>query len=399
MKLDSLKPLIHHDGPLTTVCLDATRGDESGGDREVRSRWNGMRRELEHQGAPAQTLDALEEAVLRPDHVGGPHGRYLVAAGREILLDQTLATPPVRDEAFHDGTPSLAPAVIAADEAVHHLLVEVDRQGAHLIWSAAEPRTRPREQEVEGGHDELHKFGGGGWAHRRFQMRVQDSWERNAEAVAAEVDRAVAEHRPELVLLTGDVRAVPLLRDALGKAAAELVVEVPGGSRAEGVKEDVFEQNVADALEAYRARRREAVVDRLREALGRGDGAVTSLGDLVDVLRRGQVADLVVLRNAAGASVARLNERTLWTGPDPLQIGTRREDVESLGVPAAEVRRLRADVVVLRAAVAQDAGFTYALEGSVELVDGVAALLRWTDAATPHETAPSYTSDTRRRHH
>ncbi|WP_182113518.1 Vms1/Ankzf1 family peptidyl-tRNA hydrolase [Actinotalea sp. JY-7876] len=398
MKLDSLKPLIHHDGPLTTVCLDATRGDESG-DREVRNRWNGMRRALEQEGAPAQTLAALEEAVLRPTHVPGRHGRYLVASGSQILMDRVLAEPPVRDEAFHDGAPSLAPAVAAADEAVRYLLVEIDRQGADLVWSDAESHAAGDvHEQVEGGHDELHKFNGGGWAQRRFQMRVQDSWERNAEAVATEVDKLVADLRPELVLVTGDVRAVPLLRDALGHAAKELLVEVPGGSRADGVKEDVFAQRVHEVLEAYRARRREAVADRVREALGRGDGAVTSLDDVVDVLRKGQVDELVVVRNAAGASVARLAERTLWTGPDPLQLGTRRDDVQALGVPADEVRELRADIGMLRAAVAQDAGFTFAMEGSLDLVDGVGALLRWSDAATPHESAPSYTGDTHRRH-
>ncbi len=400
MKLDSLKPLLHTDGPLTTVCLDVTRGDESSGDREVRSRWNGMRRTLEEAGAPAEALEAIEEVVLRPTHVPGPHGRYVVAQGGQVIFDRVLAAPPLHDEAFHDGAPSLSPAVMATDEAVRYLLVEVDRQGADLTWSGLQS-TDPRgpTDHVEGGHDVLHKFQGGGWAHRRFQMRVQDSWERNAEAVAAELDRIVTEHKPELVLVTGDVRAVPLVRQAVGRPTAELLVEVPGGSRAEGVKEDVFAENVHQVLEAYRARRREAVADRLREALGRGDGGVTSLEDLVDVLRKGQVAELVVVRTAAGASVARLDERTLWCGPEPLQLGVRREDLATLGVPADEMRELRADIVVLRAAIAQDAGFTFALEGSVDLVDGVGALLRWSDAATPHEAAPSYTADTHRKGH
>lgn len=398
MKLDSLKPLLDQPGPLTTVCLDATRGDEAGGDREVRSRWNAMRRQLEQAGAPPETLRAVEEAVLRPDHVPGPHGRYIVAAGPEILFDRVLANPPVRDEAFHDGAPSLAPAALAADEVVRYLLVEVDRLGADFTVVGPDGLTSTPVEHVEGGHDVLHKFGGGGWAHRRFQMRVQDSWERNAEAVAAGLDKLVTELRPEVVLLTGDVRAVPLLRDAVNHATAELVVEVPGGSRAEGVKEEVFAARVHEVLEVFRARRREQVTDRLREALGRGEGAVTSLEDLVDVLRKGQVSELVLIRNAAGASAARLSERMMWTGPDPLQIGMRREDLATLGVNGDQARELRADIAVLRAAIAQDAGLTFALEGSIELMDGLGALLRWTDAATPHETAPSYTSDTRRRH-
>ena len=105
MKLDSLKPLLHHQGPLTTVCLDVTRADEAG-DRELRARWNGLRRELERKGAPTGTLDAIEDVVLRPTHVPGNHGRYVVASGERVLFDRILADAPVRDEAFHDSSPS-----------------------------------------------------------------------------------------------------------------------------------------------------------------------------------------------------------------------------------------------------------------------------------------------------
>ena len=397
MKLDSLKPLLHHQGPLTTVCLDVTRADEAG-DRELRGRWNGLRRELAGRGAPDQTLDAIEEAVLRPTHVPGRHGRYLVASGDRILFDRVLDDAPVRDEAFHDSSPSLLPAVRAADEAVRYLLVEVDRQGADLSWSSTESHPPDTEAgQVEGGHDVLHKVRSGGWSHRRMQSRVEDSWERNAEAVAAELERAVVEHRPELVVLTGDVRATALLREELGHSTAEILIEVPGGSRADGVNEHAFAAKLAEVLEAFRARRREAVVDRMREALGRGEGAVTELADVVDVLRRGQVDELVILRNAAGDSVAHLNERSLWVGPDPMQVAVSRGDLTSLGVTGGDAQQLRADIAVLRAALAQDAGFTFALEGSVDLVGGLGALLRWTDAATPHDKAPAYGRARKRR--
>jgi len=395
MKLDALKPILDHDGPLTTVCLDVTRADEAG-EREVKNRWNGLRRALEQQGAPATTLDSIADVVLRPTHVPGPHGRFLVASADEILLDRVLADAPAREEAFHDGVPSLMPAAQAADEAVRYLLVEVDRSGADLSWSGAE--SHPADtmlSPVEGGHDVLHKTRAGGWSHRRMQARVEDSWERNAEAVAAELDRAVTEMRPELVMVTGDVRAVALIGAEVGRATSELLVEVPGGARADGVKEDAFAANVHEVLEAYRARRRERFVERLREGLGRGDGAVTALGDVVDVLRRGQVAELVISLDAAGRP-APLAERLLWVGAGPLELAVRRSELAALGVEDGAARQLRADIVLLRAAVAQDAGVTFTPESSVELVDGIGAVLRWSDPATPHEGAQSYTGDIHR---
>src|SRR5665648_829263 len=220
MKLDSLKPLLDHHGPLTTVCLDVTRAEEAG-DRELRSRWNGLRKRLEAAGAPSETIDALADVVLRPTHVPGPHGRFVVASGARILYDRVLSGPPAREEAFHDGVPALMPAAQAEEDAVRYLLVEVDRSGADLTWSGTDtPAPEPDADHVEGGHDVLHKVRAGGWSHRRTQSRAEDSWERNAEAVAAELDRAVVEHRPELVLITGDVRAVAMIREELGRPTA-----------------------------------------------------------------------------------------------------------------------------------------------------------------------------------
>lgn len=387
MKLDSLKPLLDHDGPLTTVCLDVTRPDELG-DREIRNRWGGLRRALEHQGAPQRTCDALADLVLRPTHVPGPHGRFVVLAGTEVLFDRVLADAPAREEAFHDGVPSLMPAAQAIEEAVRYLLVEVDRTGADLTWSGIDLA----DEQVAGGHDVLHKVHAGGWSNARMQTRVEDSWERNAGVVAAELDHLVAAHHPELVLITGDVRTVALIRDAVGKPVADVLVEVAGGSRADGVKADVFAERLHAVLEAHRAARRDAVVARLREALGRGTG-VTALADVVAVLRRGQVAELVVAEDAAGLP-APLAERELWVGDDALSIATRRSEIEALGHAP---RQLRADAALLRAAVAQDAGVTFAMEGAVGLVDGLGAVLRWTDPATPHESAPAYTADRGRR--
>jgi hypothetical protein len=387
MKLASLKPLLDHEGPLTTVCLDVTRPDEVG-DREIRNRWHALKRALEHQGTPAATIEAIADVALRPTHVPGPHGRFVVADGTDILFDRVLADAPAREEAFHAGVVSLMPAAQAIDEAVRYLLVEVDRNGANLIWSGLDLP----DDHVEGGHDVLHKVHAGGWSQRRMQTRVEDSWERNAAVVAAELDRLVAEHHPEVVLLTGDVRAVAMIRDEVGKQVAEILVDVAGGSRADGVKADAFAERLHEAMERFRTQRRDVVVSRLREALGRGDG-VTALADVVEVLRRGQVAELVIADDGIGIP-APLAARELWVGDDALAIAMRRSEIVGLG---AEPRQVRADIAVLRAAVAQDAGVTFVPEGTAAMVDGIGAVLRWTDPATPHEAAPSYASDRGRR--
>lgn len=396
MKIDWLKPLIGHDGPFTSVYLDSTPADEAG-DQQVEERWKGLRRSLEREDAPAALLDRIGDVVSRPTWVSGPHGRFLVADSQDILVDKVLADPPARDRATFGELPCLLPAAHAADQSVARLVVEVNREGADLSFvesaRAVGGSIEALRQAVEGGHDEVVKAHTGGWSHRRVESRAEDSWERNAEAVAAEIDRLVLEKGPEVVILTGDVRAVPLVHRALAKKSADLAVEVPGGSRNDGIKDEVFRARLNDALDAFRAKRRARVLDKFLEEHGRDGAAVSALDDVVAVLQRGQVEELIFFETE-GQTAERFAGRTLWVGPELLQIATSRSQLADIGVTDG-ARELGADVAILRAALGQDAGLTFAPEdGAVDLPDGVGAVLRWHDESTPSDGgAPSLSSD------
>ncbi|HMO10180.1 MAG TPA: hypothetical protein PKB06_01435, partial [Actinotalea sp.] len=60
MKLENLRPLLDHDGALTTVCLDVTKADEAGGPRPRHPR-----------GAPGRLVGQI---TVIP-HDGAPRGR------------------------------------------------------------------------------------------------------------------------------------------------------------------------------------------------------------------------------------------------------------------------------------------------------------------------------------
>ncbi|QTE30479.1 baeRF2 domain-containing protein [Pengzhenrongella sicca] len=391
MKLSWLKPLLGRTGPFTTVYLDATRAD-SAGENEAAERWKGLRRDLEHAGAPGPVLDEIGERVAHPTRVPGPHGRVLIADTSGVRVDRVLAEPPARSVARHGDVPDLLPAVRAADQSVDYLLVEVDRLGADVYACDLTGRLAGGAHDViEGGHDVVHKVREGGMSDRRMQTRAEDSWERNAAVVATELDRRVMVHEPELILVTGDVRAVALVRDALGQRARELVAEVPGGSRSTGVNAGAFALRVQASLEQFRVRRREQVLDVFRQEQGRDEAAVTELGDVLEVLRRGQVRDLVLAEAPAGQD-SELSQRTVWVGPDPLQIGLDRDDLTAIGVLDG-ARELPAEIGLVRAALGQDAGVTFAIDGSVELIGGVGAVLRWSDPGTPSESLVSQSAD------
>lgn len=404
MKIDWLRPLSGQTGPFASVYVDGTHVEA--GSRDFEGRMRGVLRDLAAQGAPASVGAAIEEVLARPLRLAGPHGRVVVAnedAG--VLVDRVLSDPPTVQRAVWGPVPVLLEAARSADQAVDRLLVVVDRQGADLSWSwGGDPSRQPEPLEVEGEHDDiaLSRSGtpeaGPGTRDGHAGARAEDSWGRNAEKVAREVDAQVAEHRPELVLLSGDVRAVALVKDALGRRTRDLLVEVPGGTRHQPPS-SAFAAKVAEAEQACRARRSQAVLDRYREGVGRAEGAVSSLADVVTVLQRGQVAELILGDTTAltGGSAGEDDGVELWAGPDPLAIATSRDEVVGLGVDAeADVHPLPAITALVRAALGQDAGLTFVEGDAVDLVDGVGAVLRWSDGSTPSESAPTMSADRRR---
>jgi hypothetical protein len=369
MDLTWLQPAVDRAGPFTTVNLDATR-DTGGADRAVELRWQHIRRQLESEGAPKSVVERLEDVALTPSRAPGTHGRTLVATDDEVVVDRVLPRPPLRDSGHYGLVPHLMPLVRALDGAFPYAAVEVDRAGAEI--TVVEPlgdgtRERTTSETVEGGHDVLHPGPGGGWSHRRYRSRVQDSWERNAAAVAEEVDRVVARHHPELLLLTGDSKAAALLTERLGRQARELVVRIEGGGRAEGTDAEAFAQHVEEVLTRHRQQHMGDVLARYTQLAGQGHRAASGLAAVVDALRAGSV-EVLLLHDEPSSDL------TLWAGENPLHLGRTREEVEALG--AREIVEDRADAVLLRALVAQG--------GSVELVDpadvlagGVGAILRY----------------------
>lgn len=384
MKIDWLRPLLGQEAPFTTVHLDVT-GEGEPAAREARDRWRGLRRQLAGEGAPEATLDLIEEALTPP--TGAARGRVVIANPQGILVDRTLTTAPTSSSAVHGPVPDLLPAARYNDEVVDHIVARVDRSGADLVrrhWGSADGDWHAT---VEGGHDDI-EVSQTGPHQSRGEARQHDSWERNAEVVAQELDRLCASEGPEVIILTGDVRAVALVKAELGQKACACVLEVPGGSRSAGAHEESFEAHVNEALDGYRTRRTEKVLARYREGHGRQDGAVTSLADVVDVLTKGQVAELVLADDPARTAEP---EPTLWVGLEPLHLAVDEATLSDMGL--TDLRQMPASIALVRAALGQDAGLTFAPDGAVDLRDGVGAVLRWSDSSTPHESAPSLSSD------
>ena len=367
MKLPWLKSALETPGPITSVHLDTTRTDPNAAG-ELEARWARMRSELSSSGTPDVILEQIEETVLAPSPVGGRNGRTVLATDAEVLVDRVLAAPPLQESAHRGDHPQLLPLMQLIPFAVSQLLIVVDRAGADLHLRAPDnpsiahgPNDLGEDAHVEGGHDELHKAhaGGGtqhGWRGSNFEARVEDSWERNADAVASTVERLLREHSPDMLMLSGDVRAMGLLKDALGRESRERVIEVPGGTRGVAFDRGSFREELVRATEQFVADRQQDLAERFHESQARDGASVGGSAEVAQALGRGQVEELIFVTGNAPAGIEELLRQSLLT----------------------------------------DAAVSALPEDAAGIPEGVGALLRWRDDSTPSNSIGSMTGDSRR---
>ena len=361
MQLGTLQDVYAHRGPFVTVHLDVSRHSEDAA-QQIEARWTNVRHDLERAGVDPKLVEQIGERVQQRDDIPGEVRRTIVAAGGEIVFDDVLAgTTPWPESVSVGELPDLSGWLHQADGQVPFLLVVADREGADLDFYRALARTESTHTEVDGKDLHIHKYQGGGWAHRRFQQRSENQWESNAREVAEEIRGVVARHRPRAVVVAGDERARNLIAGELDGLQAE-VHQVEGGGRAEGSSEDALWQDVRRVLAQIEATDQQALTDRLDEKWGQGSGAVLGLDDVLRALVQRQVETLVVdLQKARDVKV------------DP----SRFPGLELPG-NALEHKDLPADQVLVAAGAATDSALSV-IPAEQAKGGGIAAVLRWDD--------------------
>lgn len=383
-------PELPTDTAVVTVVFDATRTGPKA-QEEMDARWRSLSSQLSEQGASAELLEVLAERVRENTGASGTHGRILVATTEGVQIDRLLSEPPATDSAVLGRGVDVLSLAWQADDTVRAVLVEVDRSGADLsTLDTSTAADRSAERTVTGDQDELTKNREGGLAHRRIHSRAEDSFERNATQIAEEIERYVRSEQPELVLLTGELRMVALLREAATEQVAGITHVLESGSRAGGVHEGAFTEEVAGVFDQYRMRRREQVLERFKEQAGRDGAAVAGVDDVLDALRRGQVEEVLLAETVLNADSA-LRTTTAWIGPEAVQAGMSEEEVRGLG--ADQPQQVSASVALGRLVAATDAGITLVDEAALDVPDDVAALLRWDDDSTPGQSTYTMSRD------
>ena len=350
-------------GPFVSVYLTTEAGIENAAQRSE-LRWKDLRRDLASQGAPPPILEAIEPLVPEAHLHGGclavvanlADGILHVEHGPEALSTDVAAWAPL---------PRLVPLLRWRQTLLPHMIVLVDRTGADLIGVARDRADVVRT--AEGQDDEIRKSAPGGWSQRRYQQRAEDSWEHNADAVAREVARTAVRLRPELILVSGDVRALQYLGEAMPKEWRDAYVEIEGGGRAPDGSEEHLRERIDAQVGRLANDRTEAVMERFREELGQADLACQGAGPTLRALAAAQVEVLLVDDRPE-------DDRTAWFGPEPAHVAADPSTLQVVGVDRPQEARL-VDAA-LRAALGTGAAIlvTPPVGGPAE---GLGAILRW----------------------
>ena len=356
-----LADLVSDAGPFVTVYLTTEANIDNAAQRSEQH-WKALRREPADAGAPEEALAAVDPLVADAHLQGQALAAVATSAG--LAHAEHSPDPPPRDRGTWAALPALVPILEWRQSQPTHVGVLADRAGADIFLSRHD---RPDvHREAGGADDPLHRAKPGGWSQLRYQHRAENTWEHNADDVAAEITNLFDRSGARLVVVAGDVRAVQLIQQALPERVAERL-EVVDGGRSEDGSDDEFGTEVHGRLAGAVATDTVQLLEKFREELGQGDRAADGPEATVAALAMAQVEVLLVHEDPD-------DDRRAFFGPDPSAVGLKAGDLAALGVDQPAEAPL-VDVAV-RAALSTGAGIRVVPAGQGP-TGGLGAILRW----------------------
>ncbi len=368
MDLHDLTDVLSARGPFVTVHVPSESAVEQAADK-YDLLWKNVLRELEDKGVDGATREAVSAA--RGAHDQGD-SRLVVATlpDATVRLAVSLGAPPRREVVDVAPLPHLLPLVDDVTTRVPHVVVLADHTGAD-VSAYYDADHVAREVTVKGHAPDIRKVPVGGWSHLRYQHRAENGWDANAKEIVDAVVELAQSVGARLVVATGEERQLVHVQRHLPTHLKDTYLEVPGGRGQDG-SDELVRQRVSDAVARWLAQQTLELLEQYAQERGQAKRAVDGVEDVVAALRKAQVETLLVTTDAAAYS-------TLFFGPDPTQLGTRREDLAALGVDDPQEGPMLD--VLLRAALGTAADVQVVPHEMPTAPDGgVGALLRYADS-------------------
>ncbi|MGH2755001.1 MAG: Vms1/Ankzf1 family peptidyl-tRNA hydrolase [Actinomycetota bacterium] len=359
-RLQSLEEL---SGPFVSLYLD-TSADSELAPHKIELRWRELRGQSPADDIPEKSWLFLDDVVAGAHRAG--RGLVAITSGEELAFRQSLYTP-IRDEVRVGSLPHLLPFFDWVQDRPTYAVVVVDRTGGeiHVVGGLDDDAT----VEITGDHDEIRKVQPGGWSQRRFQNRAEDSWERNAEEVAARLTKMMREEALPLAVALGDVRARSFLRENCPPDIQRLLFELDVDSNHRDDLED-NKEDIEAAVAGIAGQKIEDTLERFLEERGQADLAAEGLEATFAALRMGQVESLLIRRTG-------LEPAAWYSRSDMSQGATDRGTLDDIGIN--DVASARADEVLVRLALGTGAAICAIpeLSGDKGPAEGVGAILRF----------------------
>jgi hypothetical protein len=331
------------------VYLDTDRAHENAL-TAIELRWRAARQRLAEAGASPASLAAAAAVAGGPGEAARGHAVF--ARNGAVAFTGALDAPPRREIARLAPLPHLMPLLAQRRPPIPHVRVSATRAGGEIV--AIGGSGRGWRDWVAGRGWPVHKTSVGGWSQDRYQRSVEEAWDENAKALAAEVVAAAGRIGARHVVVAGDVRARSLLLGHLStplrESAAVLEEEVSADSQAMAEAAD-------RALAEWAGRHMRERFDDWRAKLAHGL-AVEGLARAMAAFRDGQVSDLFLADDPSSTASA-------WIGPAGRDLAASEDELLEREVPTPVADR--ADAALVRAVVHTDAELHFL---PVDLVEG-----------------------------
>ncbi|NUS71823.1 MAG: hypothetical protein HOQ05_00290 [Corynebacteriales bacterium] len=363
MELSFLRPLYEVPGPVLSVHLDTSREDQDA-DKRIEIVWQGLKRDLQDQGADLPTLNAIEQAVGGSPDLVGAQGEALFAADGQLLAVHTLAAPPTRNRATAGPVADALETALDRDRQLPYVVVAIDRQGAEIDGYALGAFDPTLSRSFNGSTLHITRVKTGGPSKASYHRRTQNLWDRNAAAVAEEIVDAVNAVDAAVVFVGGDDKATAALRDQPAVQGLDVeIVDISGGRGGQDAVASL-RKSLDDGLAAASQRAHNKAFQEYASAIGTGSG-VSSIPTVADALAEGRVGTLLLSANIPQSPSKWSSDRS------PLMVASSAHPLDD-----NSAFEMPAPALLLRAATLSNSNFTE-IPADQKVTDGCGATLRF----------------------